>query len=113
MTTRPKAVVLRSQFSPPPPAPRVPVVIVVEPDGFLRAFAPDQVDVRFVGILDAQTADGRTAAEDYAKFHLPVPHKEIAFDARFSRGVFHPVPVTAEEELDRVVALSLVKGCRR
>ncbi len=108
-----KAVILRSSLAPPPPAARVHVVIVVEPDGFLRAFAPDQVEVRFVQLLNTGTADGRTAAEDYARLSLPPSHRGIAFDARFSRGVFKPTPLTAQGELDRRIAAALVRSTNR
>ena len=92
--------------SPPPRPQRVPVVVTVEPDGFLRVYAPDHVDVRIVGLLDV-LPENRTDAEAYAILRLPVPHKEIAFDARCNRGVFLPSPRTVEEELERVFALSL------
>jgi hypothetical protein len=90
----------------------VPIVIAVEPDGFIRAFAPDHVDIRFVELLDV-LPENRTDAERYAVLRLPVPHKQIAFDARCTRGVFLPACRTVREELDRVFALRLVKECRR
>ena len=92
------------------PRPRVPVVVVIEPDGLVRAFGPDQVDVRFVGILQT-SAQSRTDAEEYSAMRLPLPHKEIAFDARYSRGIYWPCVRTPEEELQRVIELSLVREC--
>jgi len=98
--------------SPPPRPARVPVVIAVEVDGFIRVFGPDHVDVRFVGLLDT-LPENRTDAERYAVLRLPAPHKQIAFDARCTRGVFLFSSRTVREELDRVLAVSLVKECRR
>ena len=98
--------------SPSPRPERVPVVVAIEPDGFLRVYAPDHVDVRIVGLLDV-LPENRTDAERYAVLRLPVPHKQIAFDARCTRGVFLPSPRTVDEELERVFALSLVKELRR
>jgi len=108
-----KAVLLRSQFSPPMPQPRVPVVIAIEADGFLRAYAPENVSLRFVQVLRSTTTDNRTLAEEYAALRLPAAHREIAFDARHSRGVFMPFPRTPKKELESVIALSMLQEVRR
>ncbi len=103
-----RTAILRSHLSPPPPTPRVPVVVAVEPDGFLRVFAPEHVDVRCVGLLDV-FPENRTDAEEYAMLSLPARHKPFAFDARHVRGCYMPSPRTAEEEWNRITDVCLLR----
>ena len=95
------------------PDSRVAVVITIEPDGFLAAYAPAHVDLRFVQILETHAAEDRTLAENHAARALPAPHREVAFDARCSRASYMPRrPITAESEFDRAVNLWLVRQLR-
>jgi len=87
------------------------VVVAVERDGFIRVFGPDHLDVRFVRLLDV-LPENRTDAEEYAMLSLPASHKSVAFDARHGLACHMPSPVTAEQELGRIITLSLLRECR-
>jgi hypothetical protein len=112
MTTGALSTAIPCHDAPPRPEPRVPVVIAIEPDGFLRVFAPAHVDIRFIGVLDT-SPESRTDAEHYAVLQLPRSHRAVAFDARCSRGVYMPSRVTVEDEQERMIARSLLRECRR
>jgi hypothetical protein len=88
--------------------PRVPVVIVVEPDGFLTGYAPANVDMRFIQVLETTTPESRTIAEEYATRKLPLSHRAVAFDARWSQASIMPRRVTAEAEFHKHLDLQLL-----
>jgi hypothetical protein len=93
----------------PKPTPRVPVVIIVEPDGYLTAYTSPGVDLRFVEVLPTNTPESRTLAEHYARCKLPALHREIAFDARCSKASMMPRPITPEAELNKQLDLRLLR----
>ena len=92
---------------------RVSVVIAVEPDGFITCYAPGETDIRFVGLLKTEGPEERTLAEAYATARLPIPHRGLVFDGRFSRASYMPKPTTAEQELTRRLDLLLLRDVQQ
>ena len=84
--------------SPPPRPERVPVLVEIASDGFLRIHAPENVDVRIVHRLTTTTPENATLDEERLSRRLPQRHREVYW-ADHVRAVYMPRTLTAKEVL--------------
>jgi hypothetical protein len=93
------------------PAPRVKVLVVVHPDGYLQAFAEKRVDVRFVNLLDVHP-DDEVPAEQALEAGLPAAYRDLHWPCRL-RATGLVERITAQQALDTTYQLSILHGLRK
>ena len=79
--------------------PRVKVLVVVHPDGYLQAFGDPDTDVRFA-CLHAVHPQAEELAEELMELRLPLCYRRLYFPG-YSRGTCLPEHLTPGEERQR------------
>jgi hypothetical protein len=89
---------------------RVPVVIVLHPDGAVQVYGPrDRLDVQVVNMMDVRP-EGEVLAERFAELSLPHRHRAVFLPGGLVAMGSTRDCRTPEQEQERLADLALVRA---